>query len=216
VSGQGLREGLFFEHFLVGESPPLFVDMRGFSVQNMARNYDVEAIHAAKVRDLALSLFDQLAPLHGYGAWEREMLGYAATLHDIGLTVGYYDHHRHGAYLILSNAMQGFSHREIALLALLVRYHRKGDVSVGGYRELLESNDDERAGRLAALLRLSEFLERRKSQVIQSLEVEIGEEIRVTARVIDEADVEIWDANRSTGLFRKAFGRNIQFVAEQT
>jgi exopolyphosphatase / guanosine-5'-triphosphate,3'-diphosphate pyrophosphatase len=214
VGGQGVREGLFYEHFLIGEDPPLFTDLRGFSIQNMARNYSYEAIHAAKVRELSISLFDQLAPLHGYGAWERELLGYAATIHDIGLAVGYYDHHRHGAYLALNTAIPGFSHREQVLLSMMVRYHRKGDVDVGDWRMILEEGDGERVARLAALLRLSEFLERRKSQVVQSLRVEIGTPVRVYARAAGEADVEIWDANRSTGLFRKAFGREIAIMPE--
>jgi len=212
VSGQGLREGIFYEHFLVGETPPLFADMRGFSVQNLARVYNYEAIHAAKVRDLSLSLFDQLRPLHGYGEWERELLGYAATLHDIGTVVSYYDHHKHGAYLIINSALQGFNHREIALLALLVRYHRKGDVTVEQYRDVLHSSDSTRIARLAALLRLAEYLERSKSQVIQGLQVELGDTIRVVTRAIGDATVDIWDANRSAGLFKKAFGQEIEIL----
>ncbi len=212
VSGQGVREGLFYEHFLIGDKPPIFTDLRGFSVQNIARIYGYEALHSAKVRELAISMFDQLTALHGYGAWEREMLGYAAILHDIGLAIGYYDHHHHGAYLITSNAMQGFSHREIAMLALLIRFHRKGQVSLGGYDMLMQPGDFERIARLSALLRVSEFLERRKSQVVQSLKVEIGDPIRITAQTTGDADVEIWDANRSTGLFQRAFGRDVLIV----
>jgi exopolyphosphatase/guanosine-5'-triphosphate,3'-diphosphate pyrophosphatase len=212
VSGQGLREGIFYEQFLVGETPTLFSDMRGFSVQNLARVHNYEAIHAAKVRELSLALFDQLRPLHGYGEWERELLGYAATLHDIGVAIAYYDHHKHGAYLIINSALQGFSHREIVLLALLVRYHRKGDVTVEPYRDVLHPADGARAARLAALLRLAEYLERSKSQVIQGLQVEMGDPIRVVTRAIGDATVEIWDANRSAGLFKKAFGKDIQIV----
>lgn len=212
VSGQGLREGLFYEQFLVGETPPLFSDQRGFSVQNLARIYNYEPLHTAKVRDLSLSLFDQLRPLHGYGEWERDLLGYAALLHDIGVAIGYYDHHKHGAYLVINSALQGFSHREIVILALLVRYHRKGDVSVEDYRSILEPSDGERVARLAALLRLAEYLERSKSQVVQGLQVEIGDPIRVTTRTVGDAAVEIWDANRRAGLFQKAFGKAIEIV----
>jgi len=212
VSGHGLREGLFYEQFLVGESPPLFSDMRGFSVQNLARVYNYEALHTAKVRDLSLSLYDQLRPLHGYGEWERELLGYAATLHDIGVAIGYYDHHKHGAYLVMNSALQGFSHREVIMLALLVRAHRKGDVAVDAYRDILHSSDGERLARLAALLRLAEYLERSKSQVVQSLQVEMGDPIRVVTRSIGDATVEIWDANRRAGLFQKAFGKAIEIV----
>ena len=212
VSGQGLREGIFYEHFLVGETPPLFSDMRAFSVQNLARIYNYEALHAAKVRDLSLSLFDQLRPLHGYGEWERELLAHAAMLHDIGVAVGYYDHHKHGAYLVINSALQGFNHREIVLLALLVRYHRKGDIAIDEYRAILRHGDDERAARLAALLRIAEYLERSKSQVIQGLQVELGDPVRVVTRAIGDATVEIWDANRRAGLFRKAFGKEIEIV----
>jgi exopolyphosphatase/guanosine-5'-triphosphate,3'-diphosphate pyrophosphatase len=215
VSGQGLREGLFYEHFLVGEKPPLFSDMRAFSIQNLARNHGYEALHAAKVRELALSMFDQLSPLHAFSAWERELLGYAATLHDIGLSIGYYDHHRHGMYLILNSTLQGFTHREIVILALLVRYHRKGEIALGDFRPLLEPGDEARIAKLAALLRTSEFLERRKSQVVQSLKIEIGASVRMLARTVGEADVEIWDANRSTSLFRSAYGRDIEIVQAQ-
>jgi exopolyphosphatase / guanosine-5'-triphosphate,3'-diphosphate pyrophosphatase len=212
VSGQGLREGLFFEHFLLDEQPPLFADMRGFSVQNVARIYNYEALHAAKVRELALSMFDQLRPLHSYGDTERSLLGYAATLHDIGLAVSYYDHHKHGAYLLVNAPLQGFSHREIAILALLVRYHRKGDVNLDPFRDLLAPGDEERVPRLAALLRLAEFLERRKSQVIQGIDVEIGETVRMATRAVGDATVEIWDAQRGAGLFRKAYGREIEIT----
>jgi exopolyphosphatase/guanosine-5'-triphosphate,3'-diphosphate pyrophosphatase len=212
VSGHGLREGLFYEQFLVGETPPLFSDMRSFSVQNLARIYNYEALHTAKVRELSLSLFDQLRELHGYGEWERELLGYAATLHDIGVAIGYYDHHKHGAYLVMNSALQGFNHREMIMLALLVRAHRKGNVAVEAYQDILHPSDNERLARLAALLRLAEYLERSKSQVVQSLQVEMGDPIRVVTRSIGDATVEIWDANRRASLFQKAFGKAIEIV----
>lgn len=212
VGGQGLREGIFYEHFLVGENPPLFADMRSFSIQNLARIYNYEALHAAKVRELALSMFDQLRQLHGYGDWERMLLGYAAALHDIGLAVNYYDHHKHGAYLVLNSALQGFTHREVAIIALLVRYHRKGEISTDALRDLLLPDDQLRIARLAALLRIAEYLERRKSQVVQGISVEIDGMVRLVTRTVGDATVEIWDANRGAGLFRKAYGCEVEIV----
>ncbi len=209
VGGQGVREGLFYEQFLVGENPPVLGDIRSFSVLNLARIHGFEAIHSAKVQELALTMYDQLGKLHGYGTAERELLAYAATLHDIGLAVGYYDHHKHGAYLILNSALFGFSHREVVLLALMVRYHRKGDVSIEPFASVLEPGDQQRLARLAALLRLAEFLERRKSQIVQQLRITIGETIRIDVEATGDATVEIWDANRAAGLFRKAYGREI-------
>jgi protocatechuate 3,4-dioxygenase beta subunit len=34
----------------------------------------------------------------------------------------------------------------------------------------------------------------------------------VTTRVVGDATVEIWDANRGAGLFRKAYGREIEIM----
>ncbi len=213
VGGSGLREGLFYEHFLEGQSPPLFDDVRAFSVQNLAHVCNYEAAHATRVRHLSLSLFDQTRPLHGYGAWERELLGYAATLHDIGVLIGYYDHHKHSAYLVLNATLNGFAHREIALLAVLVRAHRKGSIDTRDYRSILTDDDPERAARLGAILRIAEYLERSKSQVVQDVTVHINDE-RVTIQVQASGDaaVEIWDANRRAVLFQSAFACEVAIV----
>ena len=59
---------------------------------------------------------------------------------------------------------------------------------------------------------MAEYLERSKSQVVQGLLVELGDPIRVVTRVVGDATVEIWDANRRAGLFQKAFGKAIEIV----
>ncbi len=213
VSGQGLREGLFYEHFLAGKQPPLIDNVREFSVRNLALLDYYEPLHVAKVRALSLSLFDQLQALHGYGPWERELLDYAAMLHDIGVRVGYYDHHKHSAYLVFNSALMGFSHRELVLLALLARNHRKGEADVSEYSQVLAEDDRERLLKLSSLLRLAEYLERSKSQVVRDVHVELQSD-RVLARVEADGDatVEVWDANRRSGLFKKAFGQPIEIV----
>lgn len=213
ISGQGLREGLFYEHFLQGQEPPLFENTRAFTVQNLAHRYNYEPLHVAKVRDLSLALFDQLTPLHGYGIWERELLSYGATLHDIGVTVDYYDHHKHSAYLVQNSSLPGFTHREIVMLTMMVRYHRKGDIQTRPFEHVLAEDDSERIARLSALLRIAEYLERSKSQNVRDLRVEITNDlVRVEAQTSGEAAVEIWDANRRTSLFRKSFGRPIEIA----
>ncbi len=212
VSGQGLREGLFYEHFLADQPRHLFSNMREFSVRNLMHLYAEETHHAEKVRELSLSLFDQLQLLHSYGTWERELLAYAALLHDIGKQVNFYDHHKHSAYLVVNSALQGFSHREIALLTLLVRIHRKGGVS-NEYDAILEDDDIERVIRLGSLLRIAEYLERGKSQVVQNLRIEpVDSTIRVRIEAAGDATIELWDANRRTALFEKAFGRAMEIV----
>ncbi len=213
VSGQGVREGLFYAHFLAGADPPLLADPRGFSILNLARLSYYEEAHCRRVAELCLSLFDQLVPLHGYGPWERELLGYAASIHDIGVAVGYYDHHKHGEYLVHNAALLGFTHREVALLGALVRNHRKGLADLSLYQAVLQPDDGPRVARLSALLRLAEYLERSKSQVVHAVRVQLGETVKISVEAVGDASVEIWDAGRRAGLFRKAFDRDVEIVA---
>jgi exopolyphosphatase / guanosine-5'-triphosphate,3'-diphosphate pyrophosphatase len=212
VSGQGLREGLFYAHFLAASDPPILADPRSFSILNLARLTNFEEEHCRKVATLSLSLFDQLAPLHGYGPWERELLGHAALIHDIGVTVGYYDHHKHGEYLVHNSTLLGFSHREAVLLGALVRNHRKGFTDISAYAAVLAADDSTRIARLSALLRIAEYLERGKSQVVRTVRVEPGSPVRIYVTADGDASLEVWDATRRAGLFRKAYERDLEIV----
>ena len=131
ISTAGLREGVFFEHFWDDLPYPVILDARRFSVLNVARIYRYHESHANHVRFLAGGLFEQLQPLHGYGAAERELL------HDVGTVIAFDGHHRHSETLIQYNGLSGFTRREIAIIALLTRYHRKGMPQREGYESLL-------------------------------------------------------------------------------
>ena len=178
LSGMGIREGALFQHLL--PSPHLRPDPRAFAVENLFRRYPFRADHRERVKALALALYRGLSPLHGYGPEEERLLLEAAHLHDIGMHLGYHEHHKHGAYLVLSEPLLGTPHREQVLLALLVRYHRRGEPSLGGYRNLMARGDGKRLWRLAALLRLAEMLERTRSGRVKGVRVELGERVRLT------------------------------------
>jgi len=108
VSLNGLREGVFFEHFWEHLAYPVIPDVRQFSVLNLARVYDYQKAHVNHVRFLGGRLFDQLQPLHHLGGSEKELLDAAASLHDLGPVIGYEDHHKHSHTLIDTNGLPGY------------------------------------------------------------------------------------------------------------
>lgn len=198
VSSNGLREGLFFERFWQHLRYPVIPDVRRFSVLNMARNYNYQKAHANHVRYLAGRMFEQLAPLHRCGPAERELLDAAALLHDLGTIIGYYGHHRHTQTLIEYNGLAGFSPREIALIALLSRYHRKGNPDISEYKPLLNSDDRVLLIRLAAILRLAEFLERGRTAAVDDVIVTWDEKGLYLSLIADEYPaVELWETERN-------------------
>ena len=211
ISTGGLREGVFAEYFWQHLPYPVIPDVRRFSVLNVARNYRYEKRHAGHVRFLAGRLFEQLTPLHGYGAAERELLDAAALLHDLGTVIAYDGHHKHSQTLIHYNGLAGFAPREIAIIALLARYHRKGTPSREGYGRLLDASDETRLRRLAAILRLAEFLERGRNAAVDDVIVSWGEDfLRLTLIADEHPAVELWETERNAvPLVETAFGRKV-------
>jgi exopolyphosphatase/guanosine-5'-triphosphate,3'-diphosphate pyrophosphatase len=211
ISESGLREGLFFEEFWRELPYPVVPDLRSFSVLNLARFFGYQVAHTDHVRHLCERLFDQLAPLHGLGMVEREWLGAAATLHDIGTAIRYNDHHKHSQTLIVSSGLPGFSPREVAIVSLLARFHRKGNPSLGELAPLLEAGDETRVRHLAAILRLSEYLERGRSGIVRDVRVSLDKKRMVLTLVAaQDPVVELWVARRNgLDLMESAFERPV-------
>jgi exopolyphosphatase/guanosine-5'-triphosphate,3'-diphosphate pyrophosphatase len=208
----GLREGVFFEHLLAAEHPPLFGSVREASVHNLALTYHDDLAHPEHVARLALRLWDALADAgaHPGDPAERELLWAAAMLHDIGMAVDYDDHHKHSRYLIRSAAPAGFDPRERALLGQMVRYHRKGDPSLGEAAALAWEGDEALVRRCTAILRVVENLERSRDQLVQDVDVR-ARNGRVELRLHSDGDdaVARWGAEREGPLFARAFGREL-------
>jgi exopolyphosphatase/guanosine-5'-triphosphate,3'-diphosphate pyrophosphatase len=208
----GLREGVFFEHLLAAEHPPLFGSVREASVHNLALTYHEDLAHPEHVARLALRLWDALADAgaHAGDPAERELLWAAAMLHDIGMAVDYDDHHKHSRYLIRSAAPAGFDPRERALLGQIVRYHRKGDPSLGEAAALARDGDEALLRRCTAILRVVENLERSRDQLVHDVDVR-ARDGRVELRLHSDGDdaVARWGAEREGPLFERAFGREL-------
>jgi exopolyphosphatase/guanosine-5'-triphosphate,3'-diphosphate pyrophosphatase len=210
----GLREGVFLDrqledvHARTGLSA--YPDVRDAAVRNLAARYDDDVAHSAHVERLALELFDGFAAA-GVGAGdpaERELLSAAAALHDIGMAIGYDDHHKHGRYLVVTNGLPGFSPAETALVGQGIRYHRKGNPTMGPFRGLAGDDDEARLARMAALLRLAEGMDRGHDGAVRAVTVRRdGDAVALhMACGPDGAPVARWAAEGQAGLVRRAFG----------
>jgi exopolyphosphatase/guanosine-5'-triphosphate,3'-diphosphate pyrophosphatase len=213
VTEAGLREGVFFER-LLGERE-LFDDVRRESVENLAHRFNSEPEHVGRVAALSLEIFDGLAAagLHDLGAPERELLWAACVLHDIGTAIDYEDHHRHTAYLILNAGLPGFDPRELVLVGLIARYHRKGDPDASELGALAQDGDVERLRLLAGIIRLAEQLERSRDGAIRSVSVAARNGTITLAADADpelETTVPIWAARQNSDLLAQALDREVE------
>ena len=188
VGDWGLREGAILDGY--GDAALAFGQaLRPASVSRMERQFSPHTIHDAHVAGLATSLFDQLYEMHHMDSVARELLVYATRLHTIGMGVGFRGYHRHSAYLIENSEFRGFEPAEIAMLASIVRFHRRG-VANSSYPpfQALDADGQQRARRLAAILHLADAADRSLDQSVESIHLSLANG-KVTAS-FEGADLE--------------------------
>jgi exopolyphosphatase / guanosine-5'-triphosphate,3'-diphosphate pyrophosphatase len=214
-----LREGVILETLSelspAIQDPPGGPDPRRRSVLEFARRHAWDEAHCRQVAGLALSLYDQTTTLHGLGPAERELLDAAALLHDVGYAVAQSSRHKHSLYLIRNAGLDGWTPRELLMMANVARYHRKALPSErhGDYM-VLEDADRVVVRRLAALLRVAEGLDADHFQVVEQVEVvDEGALLRLDLRARDTPD--LWAAGQNADLFEAEFGRRLVPVAAE-
>jgi len=112
--GGALRLGVLYD--LLGRT--IDEDVRGVTVERFVKRYSIDREHSARVVALATSLYRQA--LGRPDPAKLQLLRWAATLHEIGMSVSHIGFHKHGAYILQHADMPGFSSGEQQHLALLV------------------------------------------------------------------------------------------------
>jgi exopolyphosphatase/guanosine-5'-triphosphate,3'-diphosphate pyrophosphatase len=216
VSERGLRDGLFVEYLgevgLISDSGP--VNVRERSILQLARSCNMDEDHAVIVQRLALDLFDtgKRVKLHNMGKWERELLSYAAFLHDIGDFISFNNHHLHSYYIIANSDLLGFDQREISIIANLTKFHRKkiprrNDPEMNG----MDGHTQDMIAMLSALLRVAESLDRSHVGLIKEAGFIRADKEKAILRIIskEECQLECWGVEADSKAFQKAYGRSL-------
>ncbi len=149
-----LRLGVLYD--LLGRSQ--HEDMRTVTVEGFMRRYGVDRAQAGRIAELAANFYDQLNEGDAERRVENRMfLGWAASLHEIGLSISHSAYHKHSAYIASNADMPGFSRTDQARVAALVLGH------AGKLGKLSQTRDVEWP--LLFCLRLAALLCRRRADV---------------------------------------------------
>ncbi|TMS58622.1 exopolyphosphatase [Imbroritus primus] len=99
-------------------------DMRQVTISQFVRRYGVDRAQAERVRQAALQLLAQFPePPHERRDENLALLGWAANLHEIGMSISHAGYHKHSAYIANHADMPGFSRTDQARLATLLLGH---------------------------------------------------------------------------------------------
>ncbi len=216
ISSRGLRDGLLVD-YLAQHAPEGFVSLpvRERSVLQLGRACRFDEPHANHVAALTLELWDAAAELglHNLHTRYRELLRYAALLHDVGTFLAYSSHQAHSYYLIRNSDLLGFNQSEIALMAAAAYFHRKRYPSKKHPQYATLDKKSRRAVRvMSTLLRIAESLDRSHASVVQHVYLERAGKRRVRLALEAEQDcqLEIWGVQAHLRAFEKTFGYELE------
>lgn len=211
-----LREGMILDylkrHSQEVPSFPAETNLRDRKAAQLAQKYESDWPRNQHVAELALQLFDQTQALHGYGEFERDLLKFAALLHDIGQFISYHKHHKNSRYIINRTNPRGFTDEEIVLIATLTRYHCKS-APTKKHKRFRELSKPQRqiVQTLSGLLRIAVSLDKTKNQRVKSVSCQISEDVLEIGVVgTDNLDLEIWAAQHDRQVLAKALNREVE------
>lgn len=214
-SSNALREGMVV-YFIERNYERLeylapYADVRRRSVNEIGFRFDWDLKHVRHVTEMALLLFDACRSLHGLGSKERELLEYAALLHDIGYHISRTGHHKHSLYLIKQADWRGFLPEEIDVMANVARYHRRSlpKDRHTAYRRLAKPQQ-KLVDQLASFLRLANGLDRSHFQNVTRIRAVLeAKALEIEIETKGDPQLEVWGGRRGGDLFEKTFGRAV-------
>ena len=214
VSHVSMRDGLLLElaREVTGQEDEALLAGVIHSATAIAEKYHVDPDHARNVAETAVRLFDFLQADHGLGARYRLLLRVAGLLHEVGGFVSSRAHHKHSEYLISNSEIFGLNRGEIALVALIARYHRRG-VPKETHPLYMSQARETRVivNKLAAILRVADGLIRGNCRRTQDIRFHRqGDELIVGLPGVGDILLEERAISAKGGLFEEVYGMKIR------
>ncbi len=205
ISGSGIRDGLY--HTELARTQHSAADVLHNSVLNLLHQHPIVPVpHINQVNRFALQLFDVLCLQLEQSARSRLLIHAASMLYRIGISIMFYDFHKHTFYLIAHSPLYGLTHREIILCATIASYKnkKKARAILNLYSDIITKEDLLIVSKLGTLLQLAIALDRSETQPIQSIDASIDhKELRLTAEAHSSAMIEARQVQQITEDFQK-------------
>lgn len=147
------------------------------AAKNIGKRYGVSKPHMQSVAKIALAIFDGTKKLHGLGQRERLLLECAVYLHDCGKYVSLIDTAECNYQIIMATEIIGLSAMEREIIAQIVRFNT---LKMESYDSLSKTSDLGLSeyltvNKLAAILRISNAMDRSHLQKVEQIQVSVRE-----------------------------------------
>ncbi len=217
TSIKGMKEGFIYNTVVsstTGDKP--VSDLLGFSLDNISAFYESDYNNSKHVTELALILFRQLRVLHKLPRSYVKVLRTAASLHDSGQRIKFYDHEKNSFHIILNSEVLGITHREIILAAFVSASQNINDFSLTDwirYKDILLEEDLDAVKKLSIIVRLAEALDKTHRGIVQDVSCDIlGDSVIMKTIVTMDASIEIRETLKSSQDFRKIYKKSLEVL----
>ncbi len=205
ISGSGIRDGLY--HSELARTQLSSVDVLNISVLNLLHQHPIVPVsHVNQVNRFALQLYDVLRQHQEQADRSKLILHAASMLYRIGISIMFYDFHKHTFYLIAHSPLHGLTHREIILCATIASYKNKKKAKsiLNLYPDIMNKEDLSLVCSLGTLLQLAIALDRSETQPIQTLNASIThKELQLIAKAHRSSMIEARQVLQITEDFQK-------------
>jgi exopolyphosphatase / guanosine-5'-triphosphate,3'-diphosphate pyrophosphatase len=212
VTNTNLRDGLLKEMAVGHRWNQDFSNQIIRSALDLGRRFDFDEQHALHTAELSKALFHQLKNEHKLEPRHEVILYVAALLHEIGQFVNIRSHHKHAMYLIRNSELFGLSRKDLSLVALTARYHRRASPQPTheGYN-LLDREDRVAITKMAALLRVAVALDESRSQRIKDFKCQREDgALVIFVPGVEDLSLEQLALRQNSSLFEETFGTPVQ------
>ncbi len=211
VADTNLRDGLLNDLAIKDAWTAEFRNQIIRSAINLGRKFSFDETHARHVATLCRKLFSELQEEHQLDQRMELILYLAALLHEIGLYINVQSNHKHAMYIIRNSELFGLSRKDVLLVSLVARYHRRSSPQPDhdGYATL-DRNDRVAVSKLACLLRIAIALDESRSQRISNVKCRLDRDrIILTAQGVEDVSLEQLTLRQTGGLIEETFGMSI-------
>ena len=211
VTNVNLRDGLLTEMAHHGRWTDEFFNQILRSALNLGRKFDFDEHHAHHVAELCKALFRALRTEHRLDLRYELILYIAALLHEIGLYINYRGYHKHSMYLILNSELFGLGRKDVMLVAMSARYHRRASPKPthDGYASL---NIEHRiaVSKMAAILRVADALDDSRSQRVRDIDCRCEDgRLVISVPHVEDLSMEQLALKQKGTLFEEIFGMQV-------
>lgn len=216
TSGHGVRDGLFYEYYFnsLNKQIQILPNVLQYSISLTQELSHIDLEHAERINNFAGKMFEALFSLHKLPKQYKKILSIAAQLHDIGMSINFFNHEQHSAYLIESMQLFGLTHFEQIMSAVVACWHNgimQNYFKYHIYNEILQQQDWQIARKLALFISIAEALDYTEMGAISDISFTFGRG-NVILLLVEAADpnkkpvVEISQVRTKANWFRKEFG----------